>query len=47
MKRAWTVFAQVNTESRPGGPRTGEVAPDFTLSKSSGNKMNLADELWT
>ncbi len=32
-------------EPTPAGPRTGELAPDFTLPDSSGNMVNLADEL--
>ena len=32
-------------ESAPAGPRTGELAPDFTLPDSNGNMVHLADEL--
>jgi cell division septation protein DedD len=32
-------------ESTTDGPRTGDVAPDFTLPDSNGNMVHLADEL--
>ena len=36
----------VSEETQPEeGPRTGDIAPDFTLPDSKGNMVHLADEL--
>jgi cytochrome oxidase Cu insertion factor (SCO1/SenC/PrrC family) len=33
------------TEPTSSGPRTGELAPDFTLNDHNGSPVHLADEL--
>ena len=35
----------VTEEPKTTGPRTGEIAPDFTLPDSYGDMVHLADEL--
>jgi hypothetical protein len=35
----------VMEETNSDGPRTGDVAPDFTLPDGDGNMVHLADEL--
>jgi cytoskeletal protein RodZ len=35
----------VTEEPKTNGPRTGEIAPDFTLPDSNGDLVHLADEL--
>ena len=32
-------------EPKTKGPHTGDIAPDFTLPDSNGNKVHLADKL--
>ena len=40
-----TAESVVTEEPETTGPRTGDIAPDFTLPDSNGNMVHLADEL--
>jgi hypothetical protein len=40
-----TAESVVTEEPETTGPRTGDIAPDFTLPDSNGNMVRLADEL--
>jgi len=40
-----TVESVITEEPENSGPRTGDIAPDFTLPNSNGNMVHLADEL--
>lgn len=40
-----TPTATAVPEPAPSGPRTGELAPDFTLPDHTGSPVHLADEL--
>ena len=40
-----TVESVVTDKPKTTGPRTGDIAPDFTLPDSNGNMVHLADEL--
>ena len=40
-----TTESAVTEEPKTTGPRTGDIAPDFTLPDSNGDMVHLADEL--
>jgi hypothetical protein len=40
-----TAESVVTEEPETTGPRSGDIAPDFTLPDSNGNMVRLADEL--
>ena len=40
-----TAESVITEEPENSGPRTGDIAPDFTLPNSNGNMVHLADEL--
>jgi hypothetical protein len=40
-----TAESSVTDTPEPSGPRTGEIAPDFTLPDSNGDMVHLVEEL--
>ena len=40
-----TAESVITEEPKTTGPRTGEIAPDFTLPDNNGDMVHLADEL--